>query len=298
MVANVRLRSGGTRHRATVTLLVGTVAGYLTGRLVWLLLRPSFAGAPVLVRDNYRGRPVVTAVGVVVAIVAVLVEAGRAVAGALGIGEGDGLSSARMAVVVAAIGLGLLGALDDLVGNSEERGFRGHLGALASGRLTTGGVKLLGGFAVAVLAVTERAGSSALRLLADAALVALAANVANLFDRAPGRAIKLGATSFLVMALSTAAAGALAPVAVVVGATMALLMDDLRERVMLGDAGANVLGGVLGLGVVLAYAPSTRTVVLVVVAALNLASEVVSFSRLIERVAPLRALDQAGRRNR
>jgi UDP-N-acetylmuramyl pentapeptide phosphotransferase/UDP-N-acetylglucosamine-1-phosphate transferase len=64
---------------------------------------------------------------------------------------------------------------------------------------------------------------------------------------------------------------------------------------MLGDAGANVLGGVLGLGVVLTADRATRNVVLVVLVALNLLSEVASFSRIIERVPPLRWFDRLGR---
>jgi UDP-GlcNAc:undecaprenyl-phosphate/decaprenyl-phosphate GlcNAc-1-phosphate transferase len=82
----------------------------------------------------------------------------------------------------------------------------------------------------------------------------------------------------------------------VLGAATGLMLPDLRERLMLGDAGANVLGGVLGTGVVLACTPTTRTVVLIVVAALNVASEVVSFSKVIASVPPLRAFDQLGRR--
>ena len=65
---------------------------------------------------------------------------------------------------------------------------------------------------------------------------------------------------------------------------------------MLGDAGANVLGAVLGLGVVAACGPGARDVALVAVAAMNVAGEVVSFSRVIESFPPLRALDRAGRR--
>jgi len=80
-----------------------------------------------------------------------------------------------------------------------------------------------------------------------------------------------------------------------VGAGAGLLPADLGERLMLGDAGANVLGAVLGLGVVIACSPGTRTVVLVVVALLNLASERVSFSRVIAAVPPLRVADRWGR---
>jgi UDP-N-acetylmuramyl pentapeptide phosphotransferase/UDP-N-acetylglucosamine-1-phosphate transferase len=172
---------------------------------------------------------------------------------------------------------------------------------LVRGRLTTGGAKLVGGVALAaavVAAASPDSSSSLGRLAADAALVALAANLGNLFDRAPGRATKVGLVAFAVLAVGAREAMAVAPIAVVVAAAGALLLDDLHERLMLGDTGANVLGGVLGLGAVLACAPSTRTVALAVVAALNLVSELVSFSRVIDAVAPLRALDDLGRPRR
>ena len=281
-----------------MTVLVAAAAGLLAGRLVWVLLRPSFTGRPELLRANHRGVPVATAAGVVLPLAVELVEAGRVVAGAAGIGPEGPPAPPRVAVLVAATGLGLVGLLDDLVGGGDRRGFRGHLGALAAGRLTTGAAKLVVGAAVAVVAVATAAGPdlSVGRLLADAALVALSANLANLLDRAPGRAGKAGLAAFAVLAVATGAAAALAPVAVVAGAAAALLADDLRERLMLGDAGANVLGGAVGLGVVLACAPATRTAALVAVAALNAASELVSFSRVIDAVPPLRALDRAGRR--
>ena len=85
---------------------------------------------------------------------------------------------------------------------------------------------------------------------------------------------------------------ALAPV---MGATFGLLGDDLHERLMLGDTGANVIGAVLGLAVVLGSQESTRIVVMVVLLALNVAAELVSFSDVIDRVPPLRWLDRLGR---
>ena len=102
----------------------------------------------------------------------------------------------------------------------------------------------------------------------------------------------------MALAVLVAGAGAepaLAGVALVVGGGAGLLVPDLRERLMLGDAGANVLGAALGLGVVLACSSGVRTAVLVVVVVLNLASERVSFSRVIARVPPLRAADTWGR---
>ncbi|MGH9182079.1 MAG: hypothetical protein ACRDY5_10235, partial [Acidimicrobiales bacterium] len=274
-----------------MTILLAVVAGLVTGRLLWVLLRPTIKAAPGLLRENHRGTLVPTAVGIVLPMSLLVVEAGRALVATAGIGDGDGGPSARVAVIVAAVGFGLLGAVDDLVGTGDRRGFRGHLGALAAGRLTTGAAKLVIGAAVAVVAVTPATGGSVARILADAALVALAANLANLLDRAPGRAGKAGLVGFAVLATATGRPPALVAVAVVAGAAAALLLDDLHEHLMLGDAGANVLGGTVGLGAVLVCAPATRNLVLVVVAALNLASEVVSFSRVIDAVPPLRALD-------
>jgi UDP-N-acetylmuramyl pentapeptide phosphotransferase/UDP-N-acetylglucosamine-1-phosphate transferase len=274
-----------------MTAAGAAVAGAVAALALWAALRPTFA-SPVLLRRNWRDRDVPTAAGVVLVLAVVAVEAARVVIdGRLGVGDGG----VRLAVVITVVGLGLLGTVDDLLGDASSRGFRGHLGALREGRLTTGLVKLAGGAAVAVVAcavVHPSAGRG--QLLADGAVVALAANLGNLFDRAPGRVIKISVVAFGALAL-TAGASELAAVAVVIGAGVGLLVPDVRERLMLGDAGANPLGGALGVGVVAACAPATRVVVLVVLVGLNLAAELVSFSRVIDSVPPLRAADRWGR---
>ena len=278
-----------------MTVLVAVVVGFLATRLTWLLLRPVFGGE-VFRRENYRGHALPTAVGLVLAVAVLSVEAVRVVLAAA-TGDGSRLDGPRTAVLVLAVGLSLLGLVDDLAGDGSNRGFRGHLEALAGGRLTTGALKLFGGGAVAIVAVAAARGGDGLGyLLTDAALVALAANVGNLFDRAPGRTIKVGVLGFLVLALATRAAPELGATAVLVGGALAMLLDDLHERVMLGDTGANLLGGVIGLGVVVVGTPVTRLAVLAGLAILNGISEWVSFSAVIDRVAPLRALDRAGRR--
>jgi UDP-N-acetylmuramyl pentapeptide phosphotransferase/UDP-N-acetylglucosamine-1-phosphate transferase len=265
--------------------------------LGWLTLRPSLSQPPFL-RVNYRGRTVPTAGGLVLALSLLAVEAGRVVLGVAGVGDRQSLSAARLAVVLAVVGLSLVGLADDLVGDrGGDRGFRGHLRALAKGRLTTGGAKIVGGVAVAVLAVAMATSPGSLgRLAADAALVALAANLGNLLDRAPGRAAKSAIVGFVVLAVATRASRSLTEVAVLIGGTLGLLLDDLHERVMLGDTGANALGAALGLGVVLAAGSTVRLVVLVVLLLANGASEMVSFTDVIERTPPLRALDDIGRR--
>ena len=277
--------------------LLGLTAGVLVGTAVWLALRPVY-GQPLLVRTNYRGKAVPTAAGVVLPVTVVVVEAARAALSVAGVGGSLSAERAQLMVLLTALGFGVLGLVDDLLGEGEARGFGGHLRAAARGRLTTGALKLAGGAAVAVVVVAPIEGDRFTRLVVDAALVALCANLGNLFDRAPGRTTKIATLALLVLVLAGGDHVAMTSVAVVVGAALALLAGELREQLMLGDVGANVLGGVLGVGVVMVASPATRALVLVAVAGLNIASELVSFSAVIERVPLLRTIDQLGRRLR
>ena len=276
-----------------MTVALALAVGMLTVTFLRVAAADLLA-APVLRRRNYRDQMVPTAGGVLIVLAVLVIEAGRAVLGALGLGDEPGLTLARSLVLFAVFGFGMLGLIDDLIGGEEAQGFRGHLGALFRGRVTTGLMKLLGGAAVAVVLVATPGFASGRRLIVDAVLIALAANLGNLLDRAPGRATKAGLVAYLPLAvvLGTGSVGiAIAPV---MGAALGLLGPDLREQVMLGDTGANVIGAVLGLGVVLGLGQTARTSVLVVVLGLNVAAELVSFSRIIERVPPLRALDRWG----
>jgi UDP-N-acetylmuramyl pentapeptide phosphotransferase/UDP-N-acetylglucosamine-1-phosphate transferase len=276
-----------------MAVVLGWVVGFLAVRFV-LVAGHDMLHAPVLERENYRGRTLITAGGLFLVMGVLVVEAGRSTLGAFDVGDTPGLNPARPLVLFAAFGFGLLGFMDDVLG-SEDRGFRGHVQALAHGRLTTGMLKLIGGAAIALVLAAAPGFVTGQRLVSDALLIALAANLGNLLDRAPGRALKCSLVAYVPIAIvaGTGPVGiALAPV---MGGALGLLPDDLRERMMLGDTGANVLGGVLGLAVVLECSRTTRNVVLIVLILLNVASELVSFSRVIDRVPPLRWLDRLGR---
>jgi UDP-N-acetylmuramyl pentapeptide phosphotransferase/UDP-N-acetylglucosamine-1-phosphate transferase len=280
-----------------MTVVIALVVGFVAVRFLIVAAHQVIA-APALQRVNYRGRAIPVVGGVLIVAAALIVEAGRATLGAVGLGDEPGLNLARPLVLLVCFGFGMLGLMDDVLGTGEDRGFRGHLRALSQGRVTTGLLKLVGGAGIAIVVAAEPGFITGKRVIADALLIALAANLGNLFDRAPGRTIKVALVTYVpvAVALGTGAVGiAVAPV---MGAALGVLPEDLREHLMLGDTGANVLGAVLGVAVVLDTSRATRNVVIVALIVLNLAAEFVSFSRLIDRVPPLRWFDRLGGRAR
>jgi UDP-N-acetylmuramyl pentapeptide phosphotransferase/UDP-N-acetylglucosamine-1-phosphate transferase len=282
--------------REAAAVLLGLLAGAGAVRLLMLCAKDVIA-APTLAKPNYRQKVLPVAGGLLVVLAVVLVEGARVGFGILGVGKRPGLDGTRPLVILACVGFGLLGLLDDLLESGDDHGFSGHVRALARGRVTTGIMKLIGGGALALVIAAAPGPEGRPQLLVDAAVIALAANLGNLLDLRPGRLLKVGLLAWVPLAVvagGDAVGVALAPV---VGACCAVLPDDLGERLMLGDGGANVLGAVLGLGVVLQCAPGTRVVVVGVLLALNAASEWVSFGRVIHRVAWLRRLDELGRRD-
>ncbi len=283
----------GKRLRSALAAAAGARLSYSV-----LGSRPP-AGKHTWVRTNHRGEPITLLEGPAVAI--------GGVTGAI-LGSA-GSPAEKLAMVVAGAGAAAFGGYDDLAGDGSSKGFRGHLGALRRGDLTTGAVKIGGIGATAVTAALiagtttgsdsggpgERGSflASGADAVVNAALVAGMANLLNLFDLRPGRAIKVAiGTGGLMTALPGRAGEAcVAPLA----AAVALLPEDLAERSMLGDAGANAVGAMLGVAATRLPRPA-RVAALVTVVGLTAASEVVSFTRVIERTGPLRWLDMLGRR--
>jgi hypothetical protein len=278
------------------------------------LLAPSLAEGRAV--ENYRGRRVFLGLGI-----AWLLWSGAAIVGGVAgpalAGEGSVLAILTLAGPLALVAFAL-GIVDDEYGTSADRGFRGHVRALARGRLTTGGMKLLGlslACYVVALFVSGARGSDIdsallwiLALPAGAAM-ALTANLVNLTDLRPGRALKVYATlgalgvASVVLGLAPLVSAtpqvrgtdALALALFVAGPLLATWRYDLGEQGMMGDAGANAAGAVAGLLIVAGLPFWAMLAYLVFVFALNLASERVSFSAVIERSTLLRRLDAIGR---
>ncbi|MDQ4108813.1 MAG: hypothetical protein M3138_08435 [Actinomycetota bacterium] len=182
------------------------------------------------------------------------------------------------------------GVVDDGYGGSV-RGIRGHLRALLRGHVTTGGLKLAAAVLAAAITVawTPRAHLWANLL----ALIAIAGctNIWNGLDVAPGRALK----GFLVVALVLLVVDLKAFLLVCAGAATAVLLPDLRERGMLGDSGATLLGFLAGAEIVRRLPEPWLIHAALVVIGLNVLAETITFSRTIETIPPLRWFDHLGR---
>ncbi|NEM08763.1 hypothetical protein [Geodermatophilus normandii] len=242
------------------------------------------AGAPWR-RTNYAGRQVTLLGGPALAA--------AATAGAV-LGAPAGT---RGAAAVSGAVSGLVGGYDDLAGarseQARDKGLAGHLAALRAGRVSAGAVKVAGiGAAAAVAALLTHRDRGIADAVLTTGLVAGTANLVNLLDLRPGRAAK--AVTIAAAATLRGPAGDL--VAGPLGAALAVLPADLGEQVMLGDAGANSVGALLGLRLAAVPSRPARASLLAVVTALTLASERVSFTRVIEATPGLRELDRLGRR--
>jgi UDP-N-acetylmuramyl pentapeptide phosphotransferase/UDP-N-acetylglucosamine-1-phosphate transferase len=270
-------------------LLAG--AGAVAARVALSAVRAA-PRAGELERTNFRGRTLSLAGGPALALAA-------SASAALGAGSGP----AAAAALTAGLGSGAVGLYDDVVGarpGQQAKGFRGHLRALAQGRVTSGLVKIAGvgaaGLGAAALLAAERRPrgrmGTAVDVLLGAGVIAGTANLVNLLDLRPGRALKAGLLA--AAPLATGARGGLA--AGPAGAAGALLPDDLGEEIMLGDAGANALGALLGVALAARTGRFGRAAALAGIVALTAASEKVSFTKVIEGTPGLREFDALGRR--
>lgn len=217
------------------------------------------------------------------------------------------------------------GWLDDRFGKRGDGGFKGHLRALLRGKLTTGMLKVVGvgitalvigylanNFALGWHSISNLSAFNVVWILLSMCAIALSANLINLFDLRPARAGKVYSIAFadtvfvvicvkLVAAVSTGAWNPwqIAGTEIVyllwaLGPIFAIWSFDAKERAMLGDAGANPAGALLGLYAVMGLGALLPMYVLVVLV-LNMLSEKYSFSAIIENAPALKKLDMLGR---
>jgi hypothetical protein len=233
--------------------------------------------------ENHRGRRVPQVLGIAIAGCGAVVS----------VGFWGSMDAAQWGLAAGAGSVFAAGVIDDLA-PVGPRGLRNHLRELMSGHMTTGILKLVVTMGAAVLAVALLDRGGGVARLAGVILVAGTTNIWNGLDVRPGRALK----AFLVVTLLLGAVVARGGVVIVIAlwpAALVALWFDVRERAMLGDAGANLLGFSIGAALAASLPTWAMGPAAVAVVALNVVAETVTFSRVIDATLPLRWFDRLGR---
>ncbi len=269
-------------------LVLAGIGFILAGLLEFVLLyflRPMLIEVGA-VRKNYQGLDIPVSVGISLSMVILLVFCFFSFF--------SWYETSFHLFLIGIISFAFLGFIDDLLGQRDTLGFRGHFSQLFKGRLTTGGLKALGGGLVAFF-VASFFSATWYDLILNTLIVALFANMLNLLDLRPGRAVK-GFLFFLLLIIIIVKANIswllLGPV---LGAVLVYLPYDLKAQVMLGDTGSNVLGFILGFLSVIYLSLYFRMGILVFLILMHLYTEKYSLTKTIENNKLLKAIDNWGR---
>jgi UDP-GlcNAc:undecaprenyl-phosphate GlcNAc-1-phosphate transferase len=242
------------------------------------------------VKPNFRKRSVVFPFGVLTVVGALAALIPLALLQRLEVAEV--FHPETLLIAMYALGVALLGLVDDTLGG-EPRGWRGHGRAMLRMQLSTGALKAAGSLGLALYATSYVEPSTGRWLLASAVLV-LATNAFNLLDLRPGRATKVFVLLGAGLTIGAASVRPLWALGLFVGPALVAGLYDLRERAMLGDTGANLLGALAGLWLVLSLSALGQAVALALLLAITLYGELRSITQLVERLPLLRELDSWG----
>jgi UDP-N-acetylmuramyl pentapeptide phosphotransferase/UDP-N-acetylglucosamine-1-phosphate transferase len=254
-------------------------------------------------RPNFRERELAFPFGVLVLVAALLALIPLTLLERLA--SSDLFHHEIVPVLLYVPGVLALGLIDDtlaprpLLGGEGDaarppRGWRGHGAALRRGQLSTGVLKAAGSLGLALLAMSYLDLSEARWLLAAGVLV-LATNVFNLLDLRPGRSVKALVLLGAGLTIGSGEARPLWTLGLFLAPALVAGAYDLRERAMLGDTGANVLGALAGLWLVLTLSAPGQLIALALLVIVTIYGELRSISDFVERTRGLRELDSWGR---
>ncbi|MDV2685162.1 hypothetical protein RYX56_12420 [Alkalihalophilus lindianensis] len=192
------------------------------------------------------------------------------------------------------VGIWILGFIDDRYGSKEPKGLKGHLYFFWKKRLpTTGLIKLLGTFTLALLFVYYLQVTSLYEAVRYFLLLSWMPHMMNLFDTRPLRVWKLSTLIIVPMLLSYPAP---AFFLLIYGLAIYYLLFVLEghRQALLGDNGSTTMGAIIALMFIQFSPPSVQWVVLFFVGLMIFIAERISFSKVISESGFLRWIDGIG----
>jgi len=263
-----------------VLLIIGMAFG--VGGTAWITARFDLRGR------NFRGDHIPKSAGLA------FVLCGAFVYGVSWFADGAPLGT-KAAFLLVLLTFGILGFWDDVRGDRSVGGFKGHLRALFSGKVTTGAIKLIGGTVVSLIAAGILWYPYIGHCVVAFFLIPLAANTLNLLDLRPGRSLFGFFLLATIVIVSLALQGQLGVgyfVFIAIAVAALLYPLDAFGQIMLGDTGSNAFGAVIGVSLALYLPIWDQLILLAALAGFNMWCERNSFSKTVENNRFLRAVDR------
>jgi len=197
-------------------------------------------------------------------------------------------------ILIGIVTMSFIGVIDDLIGNRNSLGFKGHIKSFFNSTVTTGFLKMLLGGLVAVF-ISLYYSDHPLVLLVNILLISLFTNLINLFDLRPGRAVKMSLMTALLLFFIGVPKDLEIILISIIAFCIFYLPQDIKALSMMGDVGSNAIGVSLGIITIISLEIHTKVIVLVALIALHLFAEKYSITKTIEKNQVLRYLDNIGR---
>lgn len=251
-------------------------------------------------KQNFEGTKIPNATGVLISI-SLLITSSIIIITPDVFGDLRNFKDPLMHIFILTFTASFAGFIDDIFSTDEIRGFRGHLGELLKGRVTTGMLKAILGLAIALIIAAFTQDNLA-GIVSAMFVIGLSMNAFNLLDIRPGRALKIYILMMAVLILTPVALNMVIFPAywhlagVVISPALILLYDDLSKKSMIGDTGANVLGAIVGYAVISTFTGNIRLVILALLLIFNFVADRWSITKMIESQPLLNTLDRLGRK--
>lgn len=255
----------------------------------------SYAGSPVVLKvlikgnalsPNYKGEKIPVCMGLMFIIVQVITSL------VLIISFKDDIEI--LYYLIAVLFIGLIGLLDDLIGEKNIKGLKGHIVSFVKGDFTTGGIKAGIGFLISLF-VSILISDGILDTAVNTFVIALFTNYSNIFDLRPGRSIKAFIFASIALLITSNTNNYEYIIYSFYGILLVYFPLDLKAKAMMGDVGSNVLGVTLGIYCALSESLTVKAIYLIILLIIHIIAERYSFSKIIDNNRILKFIDNLGR---
>ena len=237
---------------------------------------------------NYKEEEIPTSMGLLFIIVQTFTV------GIIGLLNSKDFAYHLLLYLVGLIFMALVGLFDDLVGDKNVKGFKGHITSFFKGTLTSGGLKAGVGLLVSLL-ISTYISKGVIEIVVNTLVISLFTNLLNLFDLRPGRAGKVFILILFILLMTSNTNEFDFILYSFLGILIRYLPMDLKAKAMMGDIGSNALGISLGVYCAMTHDLKSKIVYLTILIGIHMISEFVSFSNIIEKNKFLRFIDKLGR---